>query len=116
MLRLGKVGSGFSGLSGFFRSSNQPHLVQSWVPPFDGTGPVSLRTAIRLGWGTAQLIEGDHADNARGADVGVDGSGNAAAVWFQYDGTRNDIASTVFREGKPSEVCYFIRAHETVRE
>ena len=57
--------------------------------------PVFLRTAIRLGWGTAQLIESDHAGNARDADVGVDGSGNVAAVLFRYDGTRNNIASNV---------------------
>ena len=109
MLRLEKVGSGFSGLAGFFRSSNQPHKRdrpdrrnEVWfgggVPGCSSPQqPVFLRTAIRLGWGTAQLIESDHAGNARDADVGVDGNGNAAAVLFRHDGTRNDIASNVFR-------------------
>lgn len=41
-------------------------------------------------WGTAQLIETD-SGFALFAQVGVDGSGNAVAVWWQRDGARSNI-------------------------
>ena len=43
------------------------------------------------GWGTATLIETDNAGNACYPQVAMDGSGNAIAVWYQYDGTRYNI-------------------------
>ena len=43
------------------------------------------------GWGTAQLIETDNSGGASSPQVGVDGSGNAVAVWWQRDGARSDI-------------------------
>jgi len=42
------------------------------------------------GWGTAELIETD-VEDAGSARVTVDGSGNVTAVWYQFDGTRNNI-------------------------
>ncbi|MCP5101328.1 MAG: Ig-like domain-containing protein, partial [Chloroflexi bacterium] len=43
-------------------------------------------------WGTeAALIEIDNADDASGPQIAFDGSGNAIAVWYQYDGTRYNI-------------------------
>ncbi|MGC4096154.1 MAG: hypothetical protein QM706_03470 [Nitrospira sp.] len=44
-------------------------------------------------WGTAQLIETDNVGGASAPQVGVDGSGNAVAVWEQYDGTRVNITA-----------------------
>ena len=47
-------------------------------------------------WGTAQLIETESGD-AEYPQVGLDGSGNAIAVWFQDDGTRYNIWSNTRR-------------------
>ena len=52
-----------------------------------------------VGWGTAQLIETDNSGDAGFPQVGIDGSGNAIAVWHQYDGARNDIWSNRFVVG-----------------
>ena len=41
-------------------------------------------------WGTATLVE---SDDAAKPQIAVDGNGNALAVWYQYDGTRNNIWS-----------------------
>jgi len=43
------------------------------------------------GWGTAQLIETDNTGDALYPQVGIDPNGNAIAVWYQFDGTRNSI-------------------------
>jgi hypothetical protein len=43
------------------------------------------------GWGTAQLIETDNTREAVSPHVAVDSSGNALAVWSQFDGTRYSI-------------------------
>jgi uncharacterized membrane-anchored protein len=50
-------------------------------------------TAVAGTWGTAELIETDNAGSARDPQVAVDSSGNAVAVWYQYDGTRTNISS-----------------------
>lgn len=42
-------------------------------------------------WGTATLIETSNAGNASRPQIAVDASGNALAVWTQYDGTRDNI-------------------------
>jgi len=47
-------------------------------------------------WGTAQLIETDDAGEALRPQIAVDGSGNAIAVWQQFDGTRNNIWANRF--------------------
>ncbi len=48
------------------------------------------RYVVNSGWGTAELIETDNAGSAWGAQVSVDDSGNAIAVWNQYDGARDN--------------------------
>ena len=52
----------------------------------------SNRYVAGTGWGTAELIETNE-DSAEHPQVAVDPSGNAVAVWYQYDGTRNNIWS-----------------------
>jgi hypothetical protein len=47
-------------------------------------------------WGTAELIETDNADHALGSQIAFDSSGNAIAVWYQRDGTRNNIWANRF--------------------
>ena len=44
-------------------------------------------------WSTAELIEQDNAGSTRSPQVAVDGSGNAIVVWYQFDGTRDNIWS-----------------------
>jgi hypothetical protein len=51
------------------------------------------------GWGTAELIETDHAGGAVNPQIAIDGSGNALAVWTQYDGTRNNIVANRYTPG-----------------
>jgi hypothetical protein len=48
-------------------------------------------TASSNSWGTAALIETDNADSAFHPQIAVDGSGNAIAVWYQFDGMRSSI-------------------------
>jgi hypothetical protein len=43
------------------------------------------------GWGTAELIETDNADNADYPHIAMDANGNAIAVWEQSDGIRFNI-------------------------
>ena len=50
-------------------------------------------------WGTAQLIETDNAGNAYRPQVAIDSSGNAIAVWYQWDGTRDNIWSNRYVPG-----------------
>ncbi len=50
-------------------------------------------------WGTAELIEIDNVGNADSPQVAMDGSGNAFAVWRQYDGTRDNIRSNRYVSG-----------------
>ena len=57
----------------------------------------SNRYVAGSGWGTAELIETDNNGDAEGPQVGLDGSGNAIAVWFQDDGTRYNIWSNTRR-------------------
>ena len=42
-------------------------------------------------WGTATLIETNNAGVANNPQIAIDSSGNALAVWDQFDGTRNNI-------------------------
>ena len=43
------------------------------------------------GWGTAELIETDDAGDASDPQIAIDADGNAIAVWYQWDGIRNNI-------------------------
>ena len=49
------------------------------------------------GWGTAELIETDNAGTAARPQVAIDVSGRAMAVWYQNDGTRNNIWANMFQ-------------------
>ena len=43
------------------------------------------------GWGKAELIETDNMGNAFRPQIAMDDKGNALAVWYQGDGTRNNV-------------------------
>ena len=51
----------------------------------------SNRYTVGTGWGTAALIETDNVGDANSPQIAFDGSGNAMSVWYQWDGTRNNI-------------------------
>ena len=57
------------------------------------------RYVVGSGWGTAVLIETDNAGDAGSAQIAVDGSGNALAVWGQSDGTRTNIWANRYTVG-----------------
>ena len=59
----------------------------------------SNRYIFGVGWGTATLIETDNSRDANTPQVAVDSSGNAVAVWYQYDGTRYNIWSNRYTSG-----------------
>jgi len=42
-------------------------------------------------WGTETLLETDDAGDAQYPQIAIDAFGNAMAIWFQFDGTRNSI-------------------------
>ena len=62
----------------------------------------SSRYVVGIGWETAKLLETDNSGGAAYPQVAVDGSGNAIAVWYQWDGTRSDIWSN--RYVKPDTI------------
>jgi hypothetical protein len=47
-------------------------------------------------WGTAELIETGDTGNASIPQVALDSNGNAIAVWYQSDGTKNNIYANRF--------------------
>ena len=53
-------------------------------------------SAATSSWGTAALIETDNAGGAFYPQIAVDASGNALAVWQQYDGARDNIYANRF--------------------
>ena len=57
-----------------------------WANRFDGSS-----------WGTAELIETDNAGDAFDPQVAFDNSGNAIAVWQQFDGTLDNIWANRFQ-------------------
>ena len=59
----------------------------------------SNRYEVGIGWGTAQLIETDNAGDAYPPQVAIDTSGNAIAVWSQWDGIRENIWSNRYEVG-----------------
>ncbi len=56
-----------------------------WANRFNGSG-----------WGSAELIETDNTGDALVPQIAFDSSGNAIAVWAQYDGTRDNIWANRF--------------------
>jgi len=59
----------------------------------------SNRYVVGTGWGTAELIETDDVGDAYLPQVGIDGSGNAIAVWHQFDSTHSNIYSNRYVVG-----------------
>ena len=59
----------------------------------------SNRYVVGTGWGTAELIETDNAENAFYPQVAAVPSGNAVAVWHQDDGIRDNIWSSCYVAG-----------------
>ena len=57
------------------------------------------RYTVGTGWGTAALIETDDAGNAYDPQIALDASGNALAVWSQFDGTNNNIVANRYTAG-----------------
>jgi hypothetical protein len=57
------------------------------------------RYAAGSGWGRAELVETDDTGSAFGPQVAVDGVGNMIAVWFQSDGSRENIWANRFVVG-----------------
>ncbi len=51
------------------------------------------------GWGTAGSIVSNNAGNACMPQIAIDNSGNAIAVWYQYNGTRCDIWANRYVSG-----------------
>ncbi len=51
------------------------------------------------GWGTPELIENDNAGGAYFPQIAIDASGNALAVWKQFDGSRNNIWANRYTPG-----------------
>jgi len=58
----------------------------------------SNRYVTGTGWGTAELIE-DNTGDAQFPQVAMDTNGNAIAVWYQFDGTRDNIWSNRYVTG-----------------
>jgi len=77
------------------------NAVAVWEQYYDST-PYNIwsnRYVPGTGWGTPQLIETDNARDAWYPQVAVDGSGNAVAVWAQFDGMRDSIWSNRYVPG-----------------
>jgi hypothetical protein len=54
------------------------------------------RFVAGAGWGMAGLIETDDTGDASSPQVAFDPDGNAVAVWYQYDGSRNNIKANTY--------------------
>jgi hypothetical protein len=48
-------------------------------------------TATAGTWGTAAMIETDNGDIVSSAQIAMNGNGDALAVWYQSDGTRDNV-------------------------
>ncbi len=57
------------------------------------------RYVAGTGWGVAGLIETDHTGSAFSPQIAIDWNGNAIAVWYQSDGTRNNIRANRYVAG-----------------
>ena len=57
------------------------------------------RYLVGSGWQTAQLIETEDLGYAYNPQIAFDGTGNAFAVWYQYDGTRTNIWANRYLTG-----------------
>ncbi len=57
------------------------------------------RYTLGSGWGTATIIEANNLGDARAPQVATDASGNAVAVWEQFDGVHFDIWANRYAVG-----------------
>lgn len=57
------------------------------------------RYAAGTGWGTPTLLESSDSGPAQGPRIGMDSSGNAIAVWHQFDGTRTSVWASRYTVG-----------------
>jgi hypothetical protein len=73
----------------------------------------SNRYTAGSGWGTPALIETSDAGNAFNPAIAMDGSGNALAVWNQFDGVRNNIWSNRYTVGSGWSAAELIETFNT---
>ncbi len=68
------------------------HAIAVWQQ-WDGTrnNIWANRYEASVGWGTPILFESDDAGDANFPQVAMNSAGHAIAVWYQWDGTRNNI-------------------------
>ncbi len=68
----------------------------------------SNRYKTDTGWGTATLIENDNTGDAFKSQIAMDINGNALAVWYQSDGTNNNIWSNRYTLGSGWDIATLI--------
>ena len=75
-------------------ADSQGNAIAVWTQ-YDGTlnSIYSNRYEVGRGWWAATLIETGDEGSAEDPQVAIDGSGNAIAVWKQFDGFRDSIYS-----------------------
>ena len=72
------------------------------------------RYTAGTGWGTATLIDTGLSINNSGApQIAVDASGNAIAVWYQSDGTRDNIYANRYTAGTGWSTAVLIETDDT---
>lgn len=71
------------------------------------------RYTAGAGWGTATLIETSDLGDAKNAQIAVDASGNAFAIWEQSDGTRSNIWTNRYTVGTGWDVATLIETDNT---
>ena len=64
-----------------------------------GGGGSAVAPPAPKAWGTAALIETDDVGNASDPQIAFDASGNALAVWSQFDGANNNIVANRYTVG-----------------
>ncbi len=77
------------------------NIIVVWYQ-FDGTQDnihANRFDGVNLKWGEATLIETDNLGNAYNPEVVIDPLGNAIVVWYQSDGTRDNIHANRFDSG-----------------
>ena len=73
----------------------------------------SNRFTAGSGWGAATLIETNNDGHASAPEIVLDGNGNGIAVWYQYDGVRNNIWSNRYTAGSGWGAATLIETNNT---
>lgn len=69
--------------------------VAVWLEPSESwLSPWTNRYTVGAGWGTPIVLE-DDTGTAQSLDVAMNANGNVVTVWYQQEGTRNNIWSNV---------------------